>query len=140
MKQNGSPSPEFDFDDDHTFFLCRLPVHSRAEMRQDDKPSASVESRLETTGQVAGQVTGQVAGQVPEEVRRLICTLQTTQTRKQLQEFFKLKGRANFEERYLKPAIEGGFVELTIPDKPNSRLQKYRLTDKGRAWLADAQT
>jgi len=25
---------------------------------------------------------------------------------------------------------------MTIPDKPNSRLQKYRLTDKGRLWLA----
>jgi hypothetical protein len=25
---------------------------------------------------------------------------------------------------------------MTIPDKPNSRLQKYRLTAKGRTWLA----
>jgi hypothetical protein len=27
-------------------------------------------------------------------------------------------------------------MEMTRPDAPQSRLQKYRLTAKGRAWLA----
>jgi ATP-dependent DNA helicase RecG len=31
----------------------------------------------------------------------------------------------------LKPALKAGFIEMTIPEKPNSRLQKYRLTKKG---------
>jgi hypothetical protein len=44
--------------------------------------------------------------------------------------------RKSFRERYLKTALTDGLIEVTIPDKPNSRLQKYRLTDKGRQWLA----
>ena len=45
----------------------------------------------------------------------------------------KLQSQANFRDRYLKPALEADLVERTIPGKPNSRLQKYRLTEKGRA-------
>ena len=42
-----------------------------------------------------------------------------------------LKDRHNFNERYLQPALSVGLVEMTIPDKPNSRLQRYRLAEKG---------
>ena len=40
-----------------------------------------------------------------------------------------------FTENFLRmtfPASEQGFIEMTIPDKPNSRLQKYRLTILGK--------
>ncbi len=33
---------------------------------------------------------------------------------------------------YLQPAIEAGLLEMTIPDKPRSSKQKYKLTAKGR--------
>ena len=46
-----------------------------------------------------------------------------------------LKHRPTFRKNYLHPAIEIGYIEMTIPEKPNSRLQKYRLTDKGRKGL-----
>ena len=44
-----------------------------------------------------------------------------------------LKHRHSFRTRYLRPAMEGGWIEPTLPDKLNSRLQRYRLTAAGRA-------
>ena len=85
---------------------------------------------------LAGQVTGQVTGQVADEVMTMIAVFRGDHTRQELQLALNLKSRANFEGRYLKPAIEAGYVTLTIPDKPRSRLQKYRLTDKGKAAVA----
>jgi cell filamentation protein, protein adenylyltransferase len=46
----------------------------------------------------------------------------------------KLKDRRRMRESYIKPAIEQGLIEYTIPDKPNSRNQEYRLTKQGKNW------
>jgi len=47
----------------------------------------------------------------------------------------KLSRRPTFRANYLGPALEVGLIERTISDKPNSRLQKYRLTAMGRSLL-----
>jgi ATP-dependent DNA helicase RecG len=46
-----------------------------------------------------------------------------------------LKYHHTFRENYLHPALEQGFIEMTIPDVPTSRLQKYRLMEKGRRMI-----
>lgn len=77
----------------------------------------------------------QVAPQVTPQVSQLLGVIQGEMTREALQGVLELQDRKSFRERYLKPALEQGLIEMTIPDRPNSRLQKYRLTDKGRRWL-----
>ena len=48
---------------------------------------------------------------------------------------FALKDRRRLRETYLAPCLAAGFIEYTLPDKPNSRLQQYRLTEQGRGLL-----
>ncbi|MEK6654193.1 MAG: Fic family protein [Thermodesulfobacteriota bacterium] len=59
--------------------------------------------------------------------------------RAELMSVFALKDRMHFANDYLRPALEADLIQYTIPDKPNSRLQQYRLTEKGRAVLASLE-
>ena len=52
--------------------------------------------------------------------------------RKEIQEKLNLSDRENIRSKYIKPALDSEIIEMTIPDKPNSRLQKYRLTLLGK--------
>jgi len=54
----------------------------------------------------------------------------------EIREQMNLKDRTHVREHYVDPALADGLIEPTIPGRPTSRLQKYRLTDKGRALLA----
>lgn len=118
MEQNGSPEPMFETDDKHTHFLAVLPVHPEF-LKEVDTPD---------TVQVTTQDTVQVTTQVGELLR----VLNTAMDRQEIQERLNLANRENFRLNYLKPALDVGLIEMTIPDKPNSRLQKYRLTVLGK--------
>jgi ATP-dependent DNA helicase RecG len=43
--------------------------------------------------------------------------------------------RTKFRDQVLKPLLADNLLAMTIPDKPTSRNQRYRTTDKGRVLL-----
>jgi len=73
--------------------------------------------------------------QVTMQVKDLLNILEEVSYREEIQEKLGLKNRDYFRKNYLNPAIEQGFVALTIPDKPTSSKQQYYLTDKGKEFL-----
>lgn len=79
-------------------------------------------------------ITPQVPPQVTPQVEQLLRILSgvSQMSRKELQEACGLRDRKSFTERWLTPALEAGLIEMTIPDKPNSRMQRYRITSRGK--------
>ena len=74
------------------------------------------------------------AGEIAAVVR-LLRAMSGDVTRQHLQEALGLKHEDHFRNAYLQPALRAGLVEMTIPDKPRSRSQRYRLTPDGRRYL-----
>jgi len=62
-----------------------------------------------------------------------------TNTSGTLRSFLGIKHRPTFRDNHLHPALDAELIEMTIPEKPSSSKQKYRLTDKGRAALNTGQ-
>lgn len=73
----------------------------------------------------------QVGEQVSEQVKMLVLALCTESSLAVLMSELRLNSRQYFMRKYLNPAIEAGFIELTQPESPNSPKQKYRLSKRG---------
>lgn len=73
--------------------------------------------------------TDQDGDQETDQVKKLLQVLANdTLTAAELMERLSLKHRPTFRNNYLKPALAKGLIEMTVPDKPNSKNQKYRKT------------
>lgn len=94
-----------------------------------------VEFMLERILEAMSVFTLQVTPHVSPHVKRLLHALQGEMSREALQEALALHDRKSFRERYLKPALENGFIEMAIPNKPKSSLQRYRITALGKQCL-----
>jgi ATP-dependent DNA helicase RecG len=89
-------------------------------------------------GRPTPQVTPQVAPQVtPQVVAALTAARAEAKSREELQEASGIKDREHFRKAYLEPMLARGWLERTIPDKPRSRLQRYRTTEAGVAVLEE---
>ncbi len=89
-----------------------------------------IEFMLETI--LAALETPQVAPQVTPQVEQLLTVLQGTMSRRQIQAALGLRDRKSLRQRYLLPALQNGYVEMTRPDAPSASNQRYRLTELGR--------
>lgn len=66
--------------------------------------------------------------QVGDQVKKLLVALHNRElSATELMHILGLSHKNTFRKNYLPPALELDLIERSIPDKPNSRKQKYRL-------------
>ncbi len=80
--------------------------------------------------QVKAQDKAQVEAQVDIDILRACAD--GPKSSAEIAEFLGHKQLSGNIRKALPRLREAGLIEYTIPDKPKSRLQKYRLTEKGR--------
>lgn len=132
----------------HTLMLSQwnklfawLPIDELIRKRQQEYYDALVtsDSKTDCTGFVelmmniilsdltALDKTDQDNDQVSDQVKALLsCMGNDKLSAVQLMERLELAHRPTFRKNYLRPALDTGLVEMMIPNKPNSRNQKYK--------------
>jgi ATP-dependent DNA helicase RecG len=110
----------------------------------DDTFALAEPIRKRLTLQASSIPTRQVSPQVPDkypasalQVAEILHNHGEPISRAELQKALALSDREHFSKEYLQPAIAVGLIEMTIPDKPRSSKQKYRLTTLAKAVLED---
>lgn len=68
---------------------------------------------------------------VTPQVENLVKKIEGELKSSEIMILLELKDRKNFQEAYLNPSMEIGFIEMTQPNSPKNPTQKYRLTQKG---------
>ena len=133
----------------HTALLSRwkpvfeyIPIESQIEKFQDEYYDAIakchvdgaftifIEFMLSQIDKILDDISLQIREeneQVSEYVKKMLESMEydVPYTSRALMEKLGLKSKEGFRRNYLRPAIDMNLIHMTIPDKPNSRNQRY---------------
>ena len=133
----------------HTAMLAKwkpvfeyIPVESQIEKFQNEyyeaiarchvegESTLFIEFMLSQIDKILDDVSAQVSAdneQLSEYLKRLLEVMEydVPYTSNTLMEKLGLKSKEGFRRNYLRPAIDMNLIRMTIPDKPNSRNQRY---------------
>ncbi len=91
------------------------------------------QGKPQTRHRVEHQVKHQVEHQVDwtdAQIEVLKVLENQTLSRKEIFPAIGISGDSRAFKRHMEPLLTAGFIEMTVPDKPSSRLQKYRWTGR----------
>lgn len=119
-----------------------IPIESQIEKFQEEYYEAIAQCHIDGTStifiefmlaqidKILDDITVQISDdneQLSEGIKRLLDVMEydIPYTGKTLMDKLGLKSKEGFRRNYLRPAVDMNLIRMTIPDKPNSRNQRY---------------
>ncbi len=118
MTENGSPQPTFETDEERSFFVSTLPIHSQA--------ISGV-----TSGVITPTFTPEVMEFLNSKAIDLLDYCTTPRSRTEIQMHLQLKDTKHVRERYIYPLLSAKLIAMTDPEHPLSSNQRFKTTKLG---------
>ena len=104
---NAYPTKIFTFTPN--FIRVTIPFHTQKDIRKDTSNDTRKDTRKDTRSKV--------------QILLDYCTV--PQSLEEMMAILNLKNRPSFTRTYIKPLLAQGLLEMTIPDQPKNKKQKY---------------
>ncbi len=158
LEINGSPPPIFETDDDRYYFLSIIKVHPLTQqvesqgvkdMTKDETKDkellinslSDIDNYLRSLDDLRwAQVEKKIKSKVDRIFLKALLYCISPKTREEIFEHMKIYNNSRNFKNYIKPIIEVGWLQLTIPDKPTSKNQKYITSDVAKRLVEPKKT
>jgi ATP-dependent DNA helicase RecG len=70
-----------------------------------------------------------------DQVIQILDICKKPQSVQEIMKQIKWSNRTKFRNKFINPLLDTAFIQMTIPDKPNSSKQQYQITERGEAFL-----
>lgn len=150
MEENGSPPPVFETDENNAYFLCILPVHpltnsilvSQDDLRRDEDNALKFKNLIDINphlsllvSEIGDEDKEHIKERINATIRDILNYCQEPKSKDEIFATIKLYKNTKNYNHHIKPLIEVGWLNLTIPDKPTSKNQQYYTTELGKKLL-----
>ncbi len=150
LEENGSPPPVFETDENNAYFLCILPIHPLAEsilgqeddLRRDEdniqkfKNINDINPYLSLlVSEIGDQDKEHIKERISSTIRDILNYCQEPKSKDEIFEKIGLYKNTKNYNHHIKPLIEAGWLNLTLPNKPTSKNQQYFTTELGKKLL-----
>jgi ATP-dependent DNA helicase RecG len=143
LEENGSPPPIFETDENNAYFLCIIPIHPLTSFAKEERAKDGAKdidlnikslkdvdaylrlSESQRWSQRWNQVKPQLTSYIDEILLRVISFCTVPKTREEIFTHIGLFNNSKNYNKYIKPIIELGWLNLTLPEKLTSKNQKY---------------